>query len=62
MIRSVVVRINGRRAPSFAGNRRTVAVDLRRRRAGRYRVTIAVRGVRRGHRAALTLRRTYRIC
>jgi S-formylglutathione hydrolase FrmB len=62
LIRSVVVRVNGRRAASLTGNRRTVAVDLRRRRAGTYRVTIAVRGVRRGHRAALTLRRTYRIC
>ena len=62
VIRSVVVRINGRRAASLKGNRRTVAVDLRRRRAGRYRVTVAARGVRRGHRVALTVRRTYRIC
>jgi hypothetical protein len=62
VIRSVVLRINGRRAASLTGNRRTVAVDLRRRRAGTYRVTIAVRGVRRGHRAALTVRRTYRTC
>jgi S-formylglutathione hydrolase FrmB len=62
VIGSVVLRVNGRRAASLTGNRRTVAVDLRRRRAGTYHVTIAVRGVRRGHRVALTVRRTYRTC
>jgi hypothetical protein len=62
VIGSVVLRVNGRRAASLTGDRRTVAVDLRRRRAGTYHVTIAVRGVRRGHRVALTVRRTYRTC
>jgi hypothetical protein len=62
VIRSAVVRINGRRTAYLTGNRRAIAVDLRRRRAGTYRVTIVARGVRRGHRTALTLRRTYRIC
>jgi diacylglycerol O-acyltransferase/trehalose O-mycolyltransferase len=61
-VRSVEVRIDGRRTLRRRGSMRTVVIDLRGRRAGTYKVVITVRGRRGGRALSLTTRRAYRTC
>ena len=61
-IRSLTVRVNGKRVRTQRGNRRRTTVDLRGLPKGRVRVLVVVRGTKDGRKAVVRDRRDYRTC
>jgi hypothetical protein len=58
----MTVHVGGRKVKTVRGARRYVSVSLRGRRAGRVRVVVRIKAVRKGRRLTLRSRRTYRLC
>jgi hypothetical protein len=61
-VRSIALYVDGRRAKSLRGARRSVSLSFRGRKKSRVRVLVKITAVRRGRRVTLRSRHTYRLC